>query len=177
MWTKAALVDNARTLLCRSRIRNLIIKRLVTPYWDEPQMTEMIATWSPTLNQVEKNLAIYRGSWLEQFTHRSLNALFMETFLLIIWGFWRAGRLMLIGMGLFKFGIFNAEKSNRFYLIGAMLGLLLGLGIIITGIGKLETASWSFEYSFFFGTQFNYCGSLFICYAYVYIVMLCCRNG
>ena len=147
------------------------------PYWDEPQMTEMIASWSPTLNQVEENLAIYRGNWLEQLTHRSLNALFMETFLLIIWGFWRAGGLMLIGMGFFKLGIFNAERSNRFYLIGAMFGLLFGLGIIITGIGKLETANWSFEYSYFFGTQFNYWGSLFICFAYVCIVMLFCRNG
>jgi len=147
------------------------------PYWDEHQMTEMIASWSPTLNQIEENLAIYRGKWLEQLTHRSLNALFMETFLLIIWGFWRAGGLMLIGMGFFKLGIFNAERSNRFYLIGTMFGLLLGLGIIITGIGKLETANWSFEYSYFFGTQFNYWGSLFICFAYVCIVMLFCRNG
>ncbi|MDG2181616.1 MAG: DUF418 domain-containing protein [Mariniblastus sp.] len=58
-----------------------------------------------------------------------------------------------------------------------MLGLLLGLGIINTGIEKLETARWSFEYSFFFGTQFNYWGSLFIAFAYVCIVMLFCRNG
>lgn len=147
------------------------------PYLDEHQMTEMIASWSPTLNQIEENLAIYRGEWLEQLTHRSLNALFMETFLLIIWGFWRAGGLMLIGMGILKLGIFNAERSNRFYLIGTMFGLLLGLGIIITGIGKLETANWNFEYSYFFGTQFNYWGSLFICFAYVCIVMLFCRNG
>ena len=37
-----------------------------------------------------------------------------------------------------------------------MLGLLVGLALIITGIEELETASWIFEYSFFFGTQFNY---------------------
>lgn len=147
------------------------------PYWDEPQLTEMTGSWSPTTNQVEENLAIYRGSWLEQFSHRSENALFMETFLLIIWGFWRAGGLMLIGMGFFKLAIFNAEKSNRFYITGAMLGLLVGLALIITGIEELETASWIFEYSFFFGTQFNYWGSLFICFAYVCIVMLFCRNG
>lgn len=116
----------------------------------------MTGSWSPTTNQVEENLAIYRGSWLEQFSHRSENALFMETFLLIIWGFWRAGGLMLIGMGFFKLAIFNAEKSNRFYITGAMLGLLVGLALIITGIEELETASWIFEYSFFFGTQFNY---------------------
>ena len=57
------------------------------PYWAEPQLTEKMGSWSPTSNQVEENLAIYRGSWLEQFSHRSENALFMETFLLIIWGF------------------------------------------------------------------------------------------
>ncbi|MDG1511883.1 MAG: DUF418 domain-containing protein [Mariniblastus sp.] len=80
-------------------------------------------------------------------------------------------------VGFLKLGIFNVEKSNRFYFVGAMLGLLLGLGIINTGIEKLETARRSFEYSFFFGSQFNYWGSLFICLAYVCIVVLFCRNG
>ena len=28
------------------------------PYWDEPQLTEMTGSWSPTSNQVEENLAI-----------------------------------------------------------------------------------------------------------------------
>lgn len=72
---------------------------LSLPYWDEPQLTEMMTNWRPTSTQMEEDLAIYRGNWLEQFSHRSLNALFMETFLLIIWGFWRAGGLMLIGWG------------------------------------------------------------------------------
>jgi len=147
------------------------------PYWNEQQLTEMMADWRPTSFQIEENLAIYRGSWLEQVSHRSENALFMETFLLIIWGFWRAGGLMLIGMGFFKLGIFNAEKSNRFYITGSILGFLFGLAIIIAGIEKFENAKWSFEYSFFFGSQFNYWGSLFICFAYVCIVMLFCLNG
>lgn len=147
------------------------------PYWEEAQLTEMRQDWSPTPEQVEEQLAINRGSWLDQLPHRSLNAVFMETFLLLIWGFWRAGGLMLVGMGFFKLGIFSAEKSNRFYITGALIGLLVGLAIIITGVEKFEATGWSFEYSFFLGSQFNYWGSLFVCFAYVCIVMLFCRNG
>ena len=147
------------------------------PYWREAQLAEMMKGWSPTPEQVEENLAIYRGSWLDQLPHRSLGAVFMETFLLLIWGFWRAGGLMLVGMGFFKLGIFSAEKSNRFYMTGALIGLLVGLAIIIFGVENFEAAGWSFEYSFFIGTQFNYWGSLFVSFAYVCIVMLVCRNG
>ncbi|MDA7928359.1 DUF418 domain-containing protein [Mariniblastus sp.] len=124
---------------------------------------------------MEENLANCRGSWSGQFFHRSLNALSMETLLLLMWGLWRAGGLM--GMGFYKLGIFNAEKSNRFYITGAMIGLLLGLAIVLTGVEKNEAANWSIEYSFFIGSQFNYWGSLFICFAYVCIIMLFCRNG
>ncbi len=59
------------------------------PFWDEAQLAEMMEGWSPTSEQVAENLAIYRGSWLDQLPHRSLGAVFMQTFLLLIWGLWR----------------------------------------------------------------------------------------
>jgi uncharacterized protein len=60
---------------------------------------------------------------------------------------------------------------------GALIGLLVGLAIVILGVENFEAAGWSFEYSFFIGTQFNYWGSLFVSFGYVCIVMLVCRNG
>ena len=147
------------------------------PYWQEAELSEMMEGWNPTTEQVAENLAIYRGSWLEQLPHRSKSAFFMETFLLLFWGFWRAAGLMLIGMGFFRLGIFSARKSNRFYFVGAAIGLLIGLATVILGVKKFAAAGWSFEYSFFIGTQFNYWGSLLVSFGYICIVMLVCRSG
>ena len=45
--------------------------------------------------------------------HRSAGALAFETLLLITWGLWRAGGLMLIGMALFKREVFAAPSARR----------------------------------------------------------------
>ncbi len=146
-------------------------------YWDEAQLSEMMKDWKPSPEQIENELAIYRGSWLTQLPQRSMTAFFMETFLLGFWGFWRAGGLMLIGMGLYKTGVFNAQRTRRFYQIGMVIGAACGLAIILWGVQRLEAKNWSLEYSFFIGNQFNYWGSLLLSFAYVCLVMLVCRDG
>ena len=44
----------------------------------------------------------------------------------LMWGFWRAGGLMLVGMALFKWGVLTAARSSRFYFGLAAAGLALG---------------------------------------------------
>ena len=41
---------------------------------------------------------------------RSAAAFGFETFVLMTWGVWRAGGLMLIGMAVFKLGVLSAER-------------------------------------------------------------------
>ena len=145
------------------------------PYWDEAQKTEMAAGWVPSQEYIDEEIAAYRGTWFEQSEYRVPGAIFMETFLIAFLFFWRAGGLMLIGMGLFKLGIFSAARSNRFYTIGAVVGLAVGLATVIYGVYQNNLHEWSFEFSFFAGTQFNYWGSLFVSFGYVCVVMLMCK--
>jgi uncharacterized protein len=85
--------------------------------------------------------------------------------------------MMLLGMALFKTGIITAEKSRSFYI--KMAALCLTFGIVISGLGVLDNfnAGWSLEFSIFFGSIYNYIGSLFTAMGYLALVMLLAKGA
>lgn len=145
------------------------------PHWPPEQTAEMLAGWAPSQEVIDAEIAAYRGSWLEQSEYRVPGAIMMETFIFLIMFLWRAGGLMLVGMGLFKLGILSAERSKRFYTIGALIGLIAGLALVIFGVMQHTKHEWSFEHSFFGGAQYNYWGSLLVSFGYICVVMLICK--
>ena len=146
------------------------------PYWPEAARTEFInSLWLPPPDVVDADLAAYRGGWLEQLPARSATAFAFETFILLTWGLWRAGGLMLIGMALFKLDVFSAGHSRRFY--GALAAAALVLGLSIDGYGLSLDFRYGWDiWSFFQGEQFNYWGSIPVSLGYVGLVMLACRT-
>lgn len=154
---------------------NSILSGLSLPYWDEVQKNELLNDWQPSPERVESELEAYRGGWLQQMPNRTAAAIFMETFLVVFWGFWRAGGLMLIGMALYKWNVFAATRSLRFYTVGAIAGAIGGLSLIVFGVSQLEKHNWSFDYAFFLGSQYNYWGSPLLSFAYICLLMLLCR--
>jgi uncharacterized protein len=147
-------------------------------YWPEAQVASFTAeNWQPPAEALERALAVYRGSWLDQMRLRGRDAIFFETFLLVFGVAWRAGGMMLIGMGLFKLGVFSARRSAIFY--GALLGLgaLVGLPVVGYGVHLNEASGWDVRWSFFFGSQFNYWASILVALGWVGLVMLLCRSG
>src|SRR4030095_10423044 len=109
-------------------------------------------------------------------SHRVKWALDFHSFVIWIWGVWRAGGLMLVGMALYKWGVFDAKRSSAFYGRLAMLGLATGIPVILYGIHRNQASNWDVRYSFFFGGQYNYWGSLLVSLGYVGLVMLACRS-
>jgi len=79
---------------------------------------------------------------------------------------------MLIGMALYKWGILSAKRDSSFYKKGIIGGFVVGVPIVIWGIIKNFESNWSFEYSMFLGSQFNYYASVPISFAYICGVML-----
>ena len=124
---------------------------------------------------IEAELAAMRGGWLDQQPARSAGALAFETFLLITWGVWRAGGLMLIGMALFKREVFSARRSPRFYATLIAVAVAVGLPLQAYGIVLDFARGWSL-WSFFLGLQFNYWPSIAVSLGYVGLVMLACRT-
>jgi len=147
------------------------------PYWPEEPLTEITMDWQPPSDVVDAEVAAFRGGWLEQMTRRIPAAIEFETLILLVWGIWRAGGLMLVGMALFKLGVFSAERSKRFYLSWVAAAALIGVPVILCGVRQNFAADWDVRYSFFFGPLYNYWAGIVVSLGYVGLVMLACRSG
>ena len=147
------------------------------PYWPEEALSALTnEAWRPTPEVIAAELAVYRGGWLAQMPSRSGDALALQTVLLIFWGLWRAGGLMLIGMALFKGDVFGARRSTRFYAGLIAAAVAVGLPLQAYGLSLDFARGWP-VWSFFIGMQFNYWPSIAVSLGYVGLVMLVCRNA
>ena len=162
-------------VLCIPPILNELFS-LALPHMNQESLAEMNKGWSPTPEQIQQELAAYRGSWFQQFTLRFPDALMMETLYFALWTSWRSGGLMLIGMAFFKLGVFNATRSPRLYWSFVLLGLPIGVGL--TGLGVYLDFEHHWDLSRLFqGMNYNYFGSLFASLAWIGLVMLTCQEA
>lgn len=151
---------------------------LSMPYWPESEVRKLEAEhWRPPQEKIEQELAAYRGRWLDQMPHRVNFTLEFHSFVIWIWGVWRAGGLMLVGMALYKWGVFGAARSRAFYATCIAAGALLGIPLILYGVHRNIAAGWSVRYSFFLGAQWNYWGSLLVSGAWLGVILLLCKTG
>jgi uncharacterized protein len=151
--------------------------QVTMPYWP-PGIVDELETewWMPPPEAVQVELDAYRGGWKDQQAVRGPTAFFMETNHFLTEYSWRAGGLMLIGMALFKLGIFGAERSRAFYLRMMSLGFGFGLPIVVYGVVYRNASGWNIRSAFFAGSQFNYWGSLLFAAGWIGLVMLGCQK-
>ncbi|MBA7540947.1 hypothetical protein ES705_33250 [subsurface metagenome] len=128
-------------------------------YWPQEAVDNSMVSWFPAQNLIDQEISAYQGSWMDQMSHRIPAAIFLQTFIFLMWHGWRAAGLMLIGMALFKWGVLTAQKSNRFYVKLSIPGFVIGFLPVIWGIVRNFAVNWSFDFSMFLGWQFNYWGS------------------
>ena len=133
--------------------------------------------WAPSDAALAGEIESYRSGWLDQLDHRASTAFTLQTGGFLLSTFWRTSGLMLWGMALFKWGVLSNQRSTAFYrrlLVGGGVG---GLALILTGVWYNTTVvDWAAPEAVFFGTQFNYWGSLLLAGAYIAAVMLYCRR-
>lgn len=154
-----------------------LLSHVTASSWPEKVMAAMQSEWRPNIERIQVELDAYRGTWMEGFRYRVGAALSMEIVLFAIQVSWRAGGLMLIGMALYKLGVFSAKRSTRFYVVMVLVGGLIGIPIVLYGVRRNEANNWSFEACFFLGTMFNYWGSLLVALGWVGLIMLICKHS
>lgn len=146
---------------------------LALPYMSAADAAAFSEGWQPSSAEIAAEVAAYRGGWLAQMEPRVAESLEMNTTIFLFWGFWRAGGMMLLGMALFKWEVFSAMRSRRFYTIMLLVGLGVGLPIVGYGIVQNFAQGWTFAYSRFgIGYQYNYWASILVSLGYVGGVML-----
>ena len=142
-----------------------------------PEMRdELLVSWAPDAAHLQEEIDIYLGSWTQQLTLRVPTAFFFQTFLFIVHLGGRSAGLMLIGMALYKQGIFDASRSRNFYRSMFVIGMLVGLPLVATEIALHEANNWSIEYSFYLIPQLNFWGSIPVALGWVGLVMLVCKT-
>jgi uncharacterized protein len=146
------------------------------PQMPDEEVASFNSDWAPSAEQVEEEVALYQGSWSDQMSHRVPTAVAMHTIVYLFFAMWRAGGLMMIGMALFRWRIFQ-DPSPRLLRSLTWIGLLGGIPLICLGLQRNFAAGWTLEYSRFFGLQYNYWGSLFLSAAYLGGALLLCQKG
>jgi uncharacterized protein len=156
------------------------------PHWPEEQLKMSMQSLHPSEEYIAWEIDVYRGGWQDQMVHRVPTALSFQITIFLLMIFWRTAGLMLMGMALFKWGIFTAgqgtEFSGRFdfkklYRNFLIVGTGAGLVMVIAGWFGHFQHNWAMDYSMFEGQQFNYWGSLFLAGAYLGGMMLICQSG
>jgi uncharacterized protein len=147
-------------------------------FWPPEQLAAFEReAWRPPVDLIASQLAAYRGGWFNELIHRAPLAVWFQTGVFLMWAGWRAGGLMLIGMALFKLGLFDAQRPAWVYRTLLAVGLFIGIPLIVYGIQRNFEAGWDVRYSFFYGTQFNYWASLLVSLGWVGLVMLVCQRS
>ena len=80
--------------------------------------------------------------------------------------------MMMVGMALYKLGIFSVNFSRRALFWIMAVAFPIGYTLIIYGVNRNFEADWDVTYSMFSGWQYNYIGSIFVAMGYVAVVML-----
>jgi uncharacterized protein len=154
-----------------------ILFHLSMPRWPPEAIQDLHQSWAPTGAVLEREITAYRSGWLGQMAHRARAAFFFQTFLLAIEFFWRAGGLMLVGMGLFKLGVFSARLRTGTYVAMIAAALFVGLPAIFLGVRRNEANQWSLESTFFLGAQPNYWCSILVSLGWTGLIMLLCKHS
>ena len=148
---------------------------LIAPALPARETADIAAAWAPAAAEIEAQLRAYRGGWLAQQGQRVPDTLMLQTTVLPF-ALWKAAGVMLLGMALYRWRILDAARSDAFYSRLALIGFGVGTPVVAAGIWWNFDGGWSWERSFFLGSEFNYWGSLAMALGYVGLVMLAIRR-
>jgi uncharacterized protein len=128
--------------------------------------------YQPDADAIAVETAAFRGGWFDQLPIRAAYTRDYLTIELWIFSVWRVTGMMLVGMALLQLGILTGERPRRFYVRMAAVGFGLGVPLVAWGLARNIAASWSLQYAFFAGAQWNYWGSMLMALGWIGLVIL-----
>jgi len=141
----------------------------------EELLSEVMPFWAPSDAELAKEIAAYKGSWLQARIYSAETAFSIQSSGLFFFG-WRGVACMLLGVAMLRTGFISAALQSKTYVYIAVVGLALGLGLSSIGVIKNVSNQFSFVYSGSIGTLYNYIGSLATSVAYIALVMLLVKS-
>ncbi|MEX1058294.1 MAG: DUF418 domain-containing protein [Natronospirillum sp.] len=146
------------------------------PYWPPDVISGLALNWQPTDAAIRQEIAAYQGDWITQGSARLPAAWGQHTDGFLHWGIWRTWGLILIGVAIARTRLWETSVSSRtLYALAILAG---GTGILLVHYGwtRMRLVNFEFEYSVFFGNQWNYWGSLPMAAAYALVLTALMRS-
>ena len=169
-----------RTLLIISIILFIIplTFNLMTYYgMTAEELESTFAFFYPSSEEINNEVKIMQGPFLEQMPIRLENAIEFQTLVFMIETFWRTTSLMLLGMILYRKGILSANKSISYYSKMILIGFGIGLIISLIGLNQSYDSGWSGAYVMSIGANYKLISGVFIATGYIGFVMWCFKKG
>ena len=150
----------------------ILLPQALMPYMTLEDIAELNIDWLPDQTIIEAEIARMTGPWLPRFITRAENSFFMQSIAFISFLVWRVGGLMLIGMAIYKQGVFERSSISSAFIKRATALFTLGSALVISGVVFNFNHQWSIEKSLFLGSLFNAIGSVLIALSYIYFWVL-----
>lgn len=151
----------------------LALTVLVASYFPEHVDT---STMQGSPQDIAREVEAYRGSWFDQFPARAETSLYSHTFGMVFQFIPGNGGLMLIGMALMRWGVFDASWSNRRYVLLALACLLPGASLIATQMILIHTINPNDLLRAYVLGMINLAAAPLVAVGYAALVMVACKS-
>ena len=131
----------------------------------------------PTDEDLQHEVDVYRGDYAGIVRFRAPTVAMMQFFMVLIFGLWRIGALMMIGMAMMKLGILTGERSADFYRNMMLAGYITGLPLTVFSAFDLYTHQFDQLYAMRAGGIANYVGSVLVALGHIGLVLWLTRRG
>lgn len=147
------------------------------------EQQEVIAAWETTLESQGMTEAARAAEietrsrgYADNFAYSAGLTIFLQTAGLLIILFWDALSMMLIGMAFMKWGIFDASRSLRFYLLLMLAGFGVGLPLNAWETMTFVGSGYDIQWQSLNRPSYDL-GRLALAVGYIGLVMSVCRAG
>ncbi len=147
------------------------------------QQREAVQAWDAMLEgqglseagQAEE-IEARRSGYVDNFVFAAGLTIYMQTVGLLVFGLWDALGMMLLGMALMKWRVFDASRSMKFYLLLTLLGF--GVGIPLNAWETMTFVDSGYQIHWQSINRPTYdLGRLSLALGYTGLVMTICRSG
>jgi uncharacterized protein len=142
---------------------------------------EVLVQWNTFLSdqfltqaQIDEEISQRQSGYLELLISLAPITLMLQTWGLVFGSLWDALAMMLLGMALMKWRIFNAELSVRFYGMLCGVGLAVGIAVNLYEVVQLKASDFEIYWSGSFRPSYEV-GRLAMALGYIGAIMLICK--
>jgi uncharacterized protein len=146
--------------------------------WAAPEViAQANPLWGTSPDAVAREVAAYRGGWLQQQTHRAPTAWALQTSYFALRGVWQTSGLMLLGMALFRLGVLTGERPARWPAALAAGGFGVGVPLMLGSAHRGFAHGWDLRDHMLVGIHLDAWGNFLVGLGWVGAILLFLRLG